>query len=412
MLQLRFHFGERDRDGRDDGPLDAAVMDACARRGVAAAALLRGVEGFGAKHLLRTDRLLSLSEDAPLVAVAVGEAVEVEALAEEVRGMASGGLVTLEGVEVVDGGAAGDRGARTTGTTTCSAGEVVVPVVGGPEDEEGGSGGTPIDGEEGAPGDGEGGASVDRAPSGDPRDPIKVTIWGPRTGSASPHLAAVAALHRHGAVAATVLLGVDGVLDGERRRARFVATNRGVPAMTVAVGERAAINAALADLDGVAHFATIEAVVPNCRYATESLHGTGGVENSSRIAGVSHHSEEGVEPRWRIEPPSLHTGATRIALVTSEIAARESGPLYVELIRRLRAEGAAGATALRGVWGFRGDGAPHGDRVLALRRDVPLVVETVDAPERAARWQEIALELAGDQGIVYSQAIPRTFTLE
>ena len=32
MLQLRFHFGERDRDG--DGPLDAAVMDACARHGV------------------------------------------------------------------------------------------------------------------------------------------------------------------------------------------------------------------------------------------------------------------------------------------------------------------------------------------------------------------------------------------
>ena len=43
-----------------------------------------------------------------------------------------------------------------------------------------------------------------------------------------------------------MLLGVDGVLDGERRRARFVASNRGVPAMTVAVGERATIEAALA----------------------------------------------------------------------------------------------------------------------------------------------------------------------
>ena len=71
-LQLRFHFGERDRDG-DGRPLDVAVMDACARHGVWAAALLRGVEGFGAKHVERTDRLLSLSEDAPLVAVAVGE---------------------------------------------------------------------------------------------------------------------------------------------------------------------------------------------------------------------------------------------------------------------------------------------------------------------------------------------------
>ena len=44
MLQLRFYFGERDRDG--DGPLDAAVMAACARHGVSAAALLRGGRGL------------------------------------------------------------------------------------------------------------------------------------------------------------------------------------------------------------------------------------------------------------------------------------------------------------------------------------------------------------------------------
>jgi PII-like signaling protein len=353
MLQLRFHFGERDRCA--DGPLDAAVIDACARRGVAAAALLRGVEGFGAKHRLRTDRLLSLSEDAPLVAVAVGEHAAVEGLAEEVREMASGGLVVLEGVE------GGDRGA--------------------PEDEGEGSGGAPRDGEEGAP---NGGAD----------ELVKATIWGPRSGSASPHLGAVAALHRHGALAATVLLGVDGVLEGERRRGRFVASNTGVPAMTVAVGERASIGAALAELDTTGHLVTVEAV-----------------ESFRRIATVSHHSDGGVEPKWRIEPPSLHT-ATRVTLVTSEIAACESHPLYVELIRRLRAEGAAGATALRGVWGFRGDGEPHGDRVLALRRDVPLVVETVDTPERAARWREIALELAGDREVVYSEAITGTFDLK
>jgi PII-like signaling protein len=322
LSQLRFHFGERDRCG--DGPLDTAVMAACARSGVRAAALLRGVEGFGGKHRLRTDRLLSLSEDAPLVAVAVGEAAVVEALAEEVRAMASGGLVVV--------GAAGDEG----------------------------------EGSDGAPG-----------------DVVKVTIWGARGGSASPHFDAVAMLHRQGAMAATVLLGVDGVLAGERRRARFVGANRGVPALTVAVGERAAIDAALGDLDGAAHLVTVEAVERNPVIDRESHHG-----DAASPAGVA---------------------ATRVTLVTSEIAAHDSHPLYVELIRRLRAEGAAGATALRGVWGFRGDGEPHGDRVLALRRDVPLLVETVDTPERAGRWRELALELAGDQGLVYSQAIPRTF---
>jgi len=328
MLQLRLYFGERDRNG--DGPLEDVVMDACARRGVEAAALLRGVEGFGAKHLLRTERLLSLSEDAPLVAVAVGEWGRVEAVADELRGMASEGLLTLE----------------TTGTAVTSAAMAAVPVVGAPVDE---------------------GKS----------DVVKVTIWGPRTGPPSPHLDAVAALRRHGAESATVLLGVDGVLEGERRRARFVAGNRGVPAITVAVGEPAAIDAAVAEVDGAAHLVTYEAVERNRPYATETLHGE----------------------------------AARVTLVTSEIAQCGSHPLYVSLIHELRRRGAAGATALRGVWGFRSGGEPHGDRVLALRRDVPLIVETVDAPERAEKWRELALELACEDDFVHSQAVLRAISM-
>jgi PII-like signaling protein len=318
LTQMRFHFGERDRDG--DGPLEAAVMDTCARRGVRAAALVRAVEGFGAKHRLRTDRFLSLSEDTPLVAVAVGDADNVEALAEEVREMAGEGLLVLE-------------------TTTT-----------GPAEDEGAA------------------------------DLVTVTIWGPRTGPMSPHLEAVAALRRHGAESATVLLGVDGVLEGERRRARFVAGNRGVPAMTVGVGPRAAIEAAVAEVDGAAHVVTFQAV-----------------ETYSRIAGGTLHSRDG--------------DAVRVALVTSEVAARGAHPAYLEFIHRLRREGAAGATALRGVWGFRGDGEPHGDRVLALRRDVPIVVEVVDSVERAARWLELAHEVACEGDVVRVEAIPKTITL-
>ncbi len=71
-------------------------------------------------------------------------------------------------------------------------------------------------------------------------------------------MSAVDAFHRHGAEAAMVLLGVDGVLDGERRRARFVASNHEVPAMTVAVGEWGRIEAALAEVDGAAPLVTVE----------------------------------------------------------------------------------------------------------------------------------------------------------
>ncbi len=316
-LQLRFHFGERDRCA--EGSLDMAVMDACARRGVQAAALLRGVEGFGAKHRMRTDRMLSLSEDAPLVAVAVGEEEVIEGLAEEVRSLASDGLVVLEQV-----------------------------TAGAPED----------------------GGNV-----------VRATLWGPRSGPQSPHLGAVAALHRHGAEASLVLLGVDGVLEGERRRARFVGANRGVPALTVAVGERAAIEAALAEVDGATPLVTFEAVETYRRIGTVSLH-------------------------------TLNGAATRVALATREDATCEAHhPRYVELIHRLRAEGAAGATALRGVFGFRGDVAPHGDRVLGLKRDVPMLVEVVDLPERAERWREIALELADGDDVVSSRPVWRALTL-
>ena len=354
-LQLRFHFGERDRDG--DGPLHAAVMDACARHGVWAAALLRGVEGFGSNALVRTERFLSLSEDQPLVAVAVGEGEKVEALAEEVKAIAAEGLMVLEEVGVW----VGDAGLATTGTPTTTAAGVGVPVVGSAAEVAG--------------------------------DVVRATIWGPRTGAESPHLRAVDALYRHGAAAATVLLGVDGVLDGERRHARFVAANREVPAMTVAVGERGVIVEALAELGALANLVTFEGVERSRRYATERLHSGEGVARSSRIARTSRH-------------------AARVTLLTSEATQCASGPLYLEVLHALRRSGAPGATALRGVWGFRGDVAPHGDRVLALRRDVPLLVETVDSVERSERWLEIAESLAAGSDLVYCQGVRRRLVLD
>jgi PII-like signaling protein len=356
MLQLRFYFGERDRDG--DGPLESHVMDACAHHGVRAAALLRAVEGFGAKHRMRTERILSLSEDPPLVAVAVGERAAIEGLAEEIRGIAHDGLLALNQVTTPDRVRSSPRIPKESAN---SPDQGSAPAGGGAHEDE-----------------------------------VRLTIWGPRGGPRSPHISAVAALHRHGAEAAMVLLGVDGVLDGERRRARFVAANHEVPALTVAVGQRERIEAALADVDGAAPLVTVE-----------------GVELSRRIGTVSLHADQAVEPRLPIEPPSLHgTLATRVTYVTSEIATSGAHPCYLELIYRLREEGAAGATALRGVWGFRGATPPHGDRVLALRRDVPILVEAIDAPEPAARWRELALSFVGTDDVVHSQPIEKTLTLD
>ena len=99
-LKLSVYLGERDRlDGR---LLADALIDLCERHGTSA--LLRGVEGFGIKHRLQTERLLTLSEDLPMLAIAVDTRARIEALADEVRGVSRHGVITLERALLVSGG--------------------------------------------------------------------------------------------------------------------------------------------------------------------------------------------------------------------------------------------------------------------------------------------------------------------
>ena len=68
-LKLTTYFGERDRhNGRF---LADELLELYARHEFQTSILLRGIEGFGIKHRLQTQRLLTLSEDLPLVAIAV-----------------------------------------------------------------------------------------------------------------------------------------------------------------------------------------------------------------------------------------------------------------------------------------------------------------------------------------------------
>jgi PII-like signaling protein len=77
-LKLTTYLGERDRsDGRF---LADELVDLYARQEVRTSILLRGAEGFGLKHRLRSDRLLTLSEDLPIVSVAVDARERIERL--------------------------------------------------------------------------------------------------------------------------------------------------------------------------------------------------------------------------------------------------------------------------------------------------------------------------------------------
>jgi PII-like signaling protein len=96
----------------------------------------------------------------------------------------------------------------------------------------------------------------------------------------------------------------------------------------------------------------------------------------------------------------------KLMVFTSEQARPGNTPLHVALIKRLREDGATGATCLRGIWGFHGDRAPHGDRLMQLRRHVPVVTIIIDSPERIARSFRIVDEATQHAGLVTSEMVP------
>lgn len=100
---LRVFIGELDKvHGR---PLHEAILAEAKAQGIAGVTVLRGVASYGATSQVHTARILRLSEDLPLVVEIVDEEDAIRAFLEPLDGLmaaaGSGGLVTLEKVEVI-----------------------------------------------------------------------------------------------------------------------------------------------------------------------------------------------------------------------------------------------------------------------------------------------------------------------
>lgn len=332
-LKLTAYFGERDR--RNGRYLADELLDLYDRRAFQTSILLRGIEGFGVKHRLQTQRFLTLSEDLPLVSVAVDGRARIEPAIPAVRAIMTQGLLTVERARMLTG----------------RIGEIQLP------------------------------AELHEA--------TKLTVYcgrAERIFGRPAFVAIVDLLHRHGVAGATVLLGVDGTTHGMRQRARFVSRNANVPLMVVSVGSGESVAAALPKLGGLLDrpLLTLERVRV-CKRDGELL---------AEPAHLPDADREGLQI-WQ-----------KLMVYAGEQAHYERRPLYVQLVRRLREAGAAGATTVRGIWGYHGDHAPHGDRLLSLRRHVPIVVSIVDRPERARRWWRIVDELTSETGLVTSELVP------
>ena len=332
-LKLTTYFGERDR--ADGTFLASALMDLYGRRSFKTSVLLRGVEGFGVKHHLQTARLLTLSEDLPIVSVAVDSRERVRAALDDVTRLTSHGLVTLERARLVSG--AGDLDA-------------------------------PLAGE---------------------HEATKLTVYigrQQRLGGRPAYLSTVDLLRDCGVDGATVLLGVDGTVHGTRQRARFFGANPEVPLMIIAIGRPEQIGEAVTQLGE--------------RLAQPLM-------TLERVRLCKRDGTQLAEPRHLPETDPSGLGVWQKLMVYSGEQSRHRGrPLQHELIRKLREAGAAGATTLRGIWGYHGDHRPHGDVVWAIRRRVPLVTVIVDTPTRIRRWFEIVDELTDETGLVTSEMVP------
>jgi len=98
-VRLTIYFGERDQwEGR---PLSKVLVELMRTRGMWGCTVTRGLLGFGKRSVLHAALPLRLSEDLPLVLVAVDAERKVQALLPELERMVKDGLITLEKVQVV-----------------------------------------------------------------------------------------------------------------------------------------------------------------------------------------------------------------------------------------------------------------------------------------------------------------------
>jgi PII-like signaling protein len=197
-LKLTTYFGERDR--AEDQLLADALLDVYEGAEIETSVLLRGVEGFGLKHHLSTDRLLSLSEDLPAVSIAVDTRERIEAILGKVTAIKRRGLLTLERARLLSG-------------------EI-----------------------------------VEISLSEELHEATKLTVYVGRQEKVYGEPAFMAVcdlLYRRGIAGATTLLGVDGTARGRRERGRFFSRNADVPMMVIAVGSGEKIGRVLPELGGL-----------------------------------------------------------------------------------------------------------------------------------------------------------------
>jgi PII-like signaling protein len=97
---LRLTVIVNESDTRHHRTLFAEIVHRAREAGLAGASVFRGVEGFGSSALIHTSRLLSLSEDLPVLIVIVDAEEKIRAFLPQLDALEVGGVVVLDACEV------------------------------------------------------------------------------------------------------------------------------------------------------------------------------------------------------------------------------------------------------------------------------------------------------------------------
>src|SRR3954451_4561807 len=95
--------------------------------------------------------------------------------------------------------------------------------------------------------------------------------------------------------------------------------------------------------------------------------------------------------------------AHRLRIFVNESDRSEGRAVYESIIRAAREQGLAGATAIRAIEGFGGNGRVHSVKVLHLSEDVPIVVEIIDTPNRIAAFLPVVDKLVTEGAMTIEQ---------
>src|SRR6201987_5338270 len=197
-LKLSVYLAERRRT-RDEF-VSEVLLGLYERHCVASSIVLRGIGGFGTGRHLRTDESLTLSEDPPVVILAVATTKTIDRVLDLVLAIKQRGLVTLERARLL-------------------------------RDDLG-----PLE------------------LSDDSHEAVKLTIYvgrKERIYGVPAYVAICDLMYRRQIAGASVFLGVDGITHGDRQRAAFFGRNPDVPVMVIAVGSGELIGRVLPELGGL-----------------------------------------------------------------------------------------------------------------------------------------------------------------